>query len=190
MTSCASVRTVSDFIENTIPNAIANYTKDAILPSQDASDGNQQNNTDTQTNTNTIPSKDDSEIDYPQLINLITTSTIKACVNITTNEYRSASSTMPLKSSVGSGVIFKADKKSSKVYRYYVLTNYHVVDLSDEYPYYSYIITDYQGNEYRASSPSWVTSTSVQKLCKEHDLAILEFETQNVLKTRSGRAHV
>ena len=195
MTSCAAIGNVSDLIEKTIPSVIANYTKESILPDEKSSDDQEPNDTekyqdgeknDSNTQKNDTPLNSfPSTVDTPEvvkLINAITTDTIKACVNITTAEFNSRLSTTPLRSSIGSGVIFKADKKTADIYHYYVLTNYHVAELTDTYPYYKHTITDYQGNEYTALTPSWFNNTTFQKLCEEHDLSILEFETTAELK--------
>ena len=131
----------------------------------------------------TAPSLD--SIDYVTLINTITTDTIKACVNIRTDEFTSKSDTIPNKSSIGSGVIFYGYelKNGNEVvgYHYYVLTNYHVVKLSDIYPYYYYTIEDYQGVKYGATA-SWINDEDIVALCKNNDLAILEFESTIELK--------
>lgn len=195
MTSCASIRSVSDLIENTVPNAIANYTKSSILPDKqeaedpqtddaDTENNDTQGNSDIQTNdslASSLPTGDDLT-DSAKLINEITTNTMKACVNITTGEYKTANASIPIKSSIGSGVIFKAYMKTSNTYHYYVLTNYHVVELTNNYPFYKYTITDFQGNEYKALTPSWLNDASLKQLCKENDLAVLEFETSAQLK--------
>ncbi len=193
MTSCAGIRNVSDFIENTVPNAIANQTKESILPDKKTSEDSQSNNANpnaTQNDSNkqpndppvsSLPTNTDSEY-LAKLINEITTDTLKACVNIMTAEFKTSNSTIPLRSSIGSGVIFKSYMKNADIYHYYVLTNYHVAELTDTYPYYQYTITDYQGNEYKALAPSWLNDTNLKKLCDENDLSVLEFETTNELK--------
>lgn len=196
MTSCASISNISDFIGDTVPNAIATQIKNDIIPADNGENStnaqknnvsNDQSNTPIQSTPlpSSPSSSTDGDVDYAKLINKITTDTIKACVNITTAEFNTQNATIPLKSSIGSGVIFKATKKTADIYHYYVLTNYHVAELSDAYKYYKYTITDYQGNEYNALDPSWLYNDNIKNLCKKNDLAILEFETTIELKVLS-----
>lgn len=184
MTSCASISNLYDFIENTVPSIIASQIKDDIIPADTTAPQNSKDtsNTSPDAASSTAPPSlsTDESVDYAKLINTITTDTIKACVKITTTEYNSIYPPTPTKSSIGSGVIFKVTELSN-AYHYYVLTNYHVAELSGNNPYYKYKITDYKGEEYAALTPSWLNDATMEDLCKEHDLAVLEFETTEVL---------
>ena len=122
------------------------------------------------------------EIDYVKLINTITTDTIKACVNIRTEIQTFTSNSTNL----GSGVIFHGEEikvENSVVgYHYYVLTNYHVVELPSNCRY-SFTVSTYQGNEYNAIPMNkWIYDDAKIELCKKNDLAILEFECATKLK--------
>lgn len=123
------------------------------------------------------------EIDYVKLINTITTDTIKACVNIRT-EILTYTSTV---TNLGSGVIFYGEEikvgNSVVGYHYYVLTNYHVVELPSDCVRYSFTVSAYQGNKYNAIPMNdWIYDDDKIELCKKNDLAILEFECATKLK--------
>lgn len=194
MTSCSIIAdgfdAASDLIRDTIPNIIAKNTKDSFGYSDSSKEtekpsGNETKKAQTtqkkEQHEDVTPPPETSTVDYTELINSITTDTIHSCVNITTSQFYTQYSTSPSKSSYGSGIIFKAEVTST-YYHYYVITNYHVVDLSDNYSYYRYTITDYQGNEYKAITPQWLNDSKLKSLCEENDLAILEFETSTKLK--------
>jgi serine protease Do len=192
MTSCAGISSFSDFFENTVPNVIVNQIKNDIVSSDSESvstttpqnnASTPQNNSSTQKNDSVLSSSPstDSGIDCAELINTITTDTLKACVNIRTSESNTNTSQTPERSSIGSGVIFKAEKELD-TYHYYVLTNYHVIELSGNYRYYNHTIKDCQGNSYQAINTSWLKNDNITNLCKENDLAVIEFETTTELK--------
>ncbi len=208
MTSCSNIFFEIDDIRDLFNMSFSSLTETAEpIPSDsqapetqpvntevlDTSDqSNEQNNTPPSSSNTTDPQFPNypaapslDGIDYVTLINTITTDTIKACVNIRTDEFTSKNDTTPNKSSIGSGVIFYGYelKNGNEVvgYHYYVLTNYHVVELSDVYPYYYYTIEDYQGVKYGATA-SWINDDDIITLCKNNDLAILEFESAVELK--------
>ncbi len=201
MTSCKNIPKgldyASDFIGNTVPNIIATYTKEALDIDKSSENTNNSDNKNLTPNTtqnqttppsndpppSSQPSNNESEsFDYAALINTITTDTIKACVNIRTAESNTNySNSTPERTSIGSGVIFKVEKKLD-TYHYYVLTNYHVIEPSGNYRYYNHTIKDYQGNSYQTVNTSWLKNNNITTLCKENDLAVLEFETTTELK--------
>lgn len=109
------------------------------------------------------------EIDYAELINLISTNIIKANVSVKTKYSNRAfggyESVIGVSS--GSGVIIKHTANE-----YYVLTNNHVVyseSLEESTTYTSYIVEDYIGTEYQASLVARLAS---------YDLAIVKFTSQ------------
>lgn len=111
------------------------------------------------------------EIDYAELINIISTNTIKA--NVTVQAKYSNRAFGGFESVVGisngSGAIIKHTENE-----YYVLTNNHVVyseSLEESTTYTSYLVVDYIGNEYQASLVARLAS---------YDLAIVKFTSQEV----------
>lgn len=125
---------------------------------------------------------DEEGIGYPELINTISTETMKACVNITNKQYN-ASFGMETASAVslGSGVIFQESTGSAGVFTYFVLTNYHVVETTGQYRYVSYYIQDYRGNQYNASLHTEL-NTELAALCESYDLAVMVFTADKELK--------
>ncbi len=122
------------------------------------------------------------EIDYAELINIISTNTIKA--NVTVQAKYSNRAFVGLESVVGisngSGVIIKHTDSE-----YYVLTNNHVVyseSLEESTSYTNYYVVDYIGTEYQA--------TLVARL-SAYDLAIVKFtseESYTVLSLEDGNS--
>lgn len=122
------------------------------------------------------------EIDYAELINIISTQTIKA--NVTVQAKYSNRAFMGVESIVGisngSGVIIKHTDGE-----YYVLTNNHVVyseSLEESTSYTNYYVVDYIGTEYQA--------TLVARL-SAYDLAIVKFsseESYTVLSPEQGNS--
>ncbi len=107
-------------------------------------------------------SDNDVEIDT---INYISTVVVTSNVKVTTETYEyilGLEKVGPHKGT-GSGVIFHNTNDE-----YYVLTNAHVVHLSDDY-HHRYYIDDSSGNSYQGS---------LFLISKEFDLAILKFESQ------------
>lgn len=122
------------------------------------------------------------EIDYPDLINIISTQTIKA--NVTVRAEYSNKSFGSLAQVVGimngSGAIIKKNATS-----YYVITNNHVVynaDLEPRTQYTNFYVIDYLGNEYRADCVANMA---------EYDLAIVKFtsvEQYTILSLEAGNS--
>lgn len=122
------------------------------------------------------------EIDYPDLINIISTQTIKA--NVTVRAEYSNKSFGSLAQVVGimngSGAIIKKSATS-----YYVITNNHVVynaDLEPRTQYTNFYVIDYLGNEYRADCVANMA---------EYDLAIVKFtsvEQYTILSLEAGNS--
>ena len=106
------------------------------------------------------------EIDYPDLINIISTETIKANITVKT-EYSNKAfgfGTQIVGISTGSGVIIKHTDTE-----YYALTNNHVVysdSLEASTQYTSYYVIDYIGTQYQADCIANMP---------EYDLAIVKF---------------
>ena len=114
------------------------------------------------------------EIDYPDLINIISTETIKANVSVRT-EYVNKGfgfSSQVVGVSRGSGVIIKGVETSTGI-EYYALSNNHVVyneEMEKKTSYTNFYIVDYQGNEY--------TAECVANL-SQYDLSILKFKSKD-----------
>ncbi len=114
------------------------------------------------------------EINYSDIVNLVSTEAIKANVSVTVkyiNKGFGFEATVGV--SNGSGVIF--DYSGGE---YYLLTNNHVVyskEMSESSNSTKYYITDYSGKEYQA--------TLVEGSAKpEYDLAILKFSSEDAHK--------
>ncbi len=122
------------------------------------------------------------EIDYAELINIISTNTIKANVTVQTKYSNRAFAGLEsvVGISNGSGVIIKHTDGE-----YYVLTNNHVVyseSLEESTSYTNYYVVDYIGTEYQA--------TLVARL-SAYDLAIVKFtseESYTVLSLEEGNS--
>lgn len=122
------------------------------------------------------------EVDYAELINIISTNTIKA--NVTVKSKYSNRAFAGLESVVGvsngSGAIIKHTENE-----YYVLTNNHVVyneSLEESTSHTTYFVIDYIGTEYQA--------TLVARLAS-YDLAIVKFtseEAYTVLSLEGGNS--
>ncbi|MFP4187441.1 MAG: trypsin-like peptidase domain-containing protein [Acholeplasmataceae bacterium] len=103
---------------------------------------------------------------YPELINSLSLTTMKANVTVYTTSYTSArvfGSTQ-----FGSGVLFHYDDPF-----YYLLTNQHVIDFEDGHERRSFEIEDFQGNAYEGRL---YQNSDVESL----DLAILYFAKEQV----------
>ncbi len=108
-----------------------------------------------------------STIDY---FNHVSSETIKSVVHIEKAIYGIGSSS-------GSGVIIKADQNY-----YYILTNNHVIYVSDSIYKVDYIITDYLGNEYSAVliENSEDYDLAILRIIKQSiELPIIDFSTHN-----------
>lgn len=119
------------------------------------------------------------EIDYAELINIISTNVIKANVTVqakySNRAFGGFESVIGVSS--GSGVIIKHTANE-----YYVLTNNHVVyseSLEESTSYTSYLVIDYIGTEYQ--------STLVARLAS-YDLAIVKFSSQEAYTVLSLEA--
>lgn len=124
-----------------------------------------------------------AEVDYVELINLISTETIKANLTVQTkysNRSFGGLAETVVGTSNGSGVIIKYTGSE-----YYALTNNHVVyslSLEQQASTKSYSVIDYLGTEYKA--------TLVANLAN-YDLAIVKFtstESYTVLSLESGNS--
>lgn len=108
------------------------------------------------------------EVDYPELINIVSTYAIKANMTVKTKYHnRSFGMQVDVGHTTGSGVIIDYVDGD-----YYLLTNNHVVyskQLDDISSYSSYYVYDYLGNEYQA--------TLVAAKAK-YDLAIVKFSSE------------
>ncbi len=113
------------------------------------------------------------EIDYPDLINIISTETIKANVTVRT-EYVNKGfgfASQVVGVSRGSGVIIKSVETQTGI-EYYVVSNNHVVyneEMEKKTSYTNFYIVDYQGVEY--------TAECIANL-SEYDLSIIKFKSQ------------
>lgn len=112
------------------------------------------------------------EIDYPDLINIISTETIKANVSVRT-EYVNKGfgfASQVVGVSRGSGVIIKSVETQTGT-EYYVVSNNHVVyneEMEKKTSYTNFYIVDYQGVEY--------TAECIANL-SEYDLSIMKFKS-------------
>ena len=122
-------------------------------------------------------------VDYAELINTVSTKTIKACVNITMREYTTNIFGMETayQTSLGSGVIICEEVGEGDIYGYYILTNYHVIEPSGNYQHVRYTVADYQGNTYNASIIP-TKAENAEALCASYDLAVLGFTCETRLE--------
>ena len=114
------------------------------------------------------------EINYADIVNLVSTEAIKANVSVTVKYINKGFGfETTVGTSNGSGVIF--DYSNGE---YYLLTNNHVVyskEMSERSEGRKFFVTDYSGNEYQA--------TLVEGSAKaEYDLAILKFSSEEAYK--------
>ena len=126
------------------------------------------------------------EIDYPDLINIISTEVIKANVSVKV-EFANKGfgfTTQVVGISNGSGVIIKSVESTTGV-EYYVLTNNHVVynnAMEEATSYTNYYVIDYTGTQYKADC--------IARLAK-YDLALMKFtsdESYTVLSLEEGNS--
>lgn len=105
-------------------------------------------------------------IDYAQLINTISTHTMRANVEVSSKAYSGALGfETKSRTSQGSGIIFDENDDY-----FFVLTNHHVVYYDrDEYMHREITLTDYQGTTYSAVVVANTESA-------DYDLAVLRFD--------------
>lgn len=110
------------------------------------------------------------EVDYAEIVNMISTEAIKANVSVKTLYVNKGFGfETQVGASNGSGVIINYANGE-----YYLLTNNHVVyskELSERSTGKRYYVTDYMGNEYQAT----LIGGSARA---DYDLALLKFESQ------------
>lgn len=103
-------------------------------------------------------------VDYEYLTNKITTEVMAANVTIINTKYYNSSI------STGSGIIFKKEQSGSS-YKYYALTNNHVV--ANTGTNFKYSIEDYKGNTYTEAD----NSVNLVGSSPDYDLAVITFIT-------------
>ena len=114
-------------------------------------------------------------INYEEIINIISTDTIKSNVTIKVKHYNTFLGIETESTSYqGSGVIYKYYQEYSGEYTYYVLTNYHVVERNNKYDKYEITIEDYQGQIYEAYKRQ-------TKYDQDYDLSVLNFTASKKL---------
>ncbi len=103
---------------------------------------------------------------YPELLNTISLTTMKANVTIYTTSYTNAK--VFGSTQFGSGVLFHYDDPF-----YYLLTNHHVIDFEDDHDKRAFEVEDFQGNVYDAKL---YRNSAIESL----DLAILYFAKSEI----------
>jgi len=122
---------------------------------------------------------EENEVNYQSTIdyfNHVSSEVIKSVVHIEKSVFGIGSST-------GSGVIIKAEAS-----HYYVLTNNHVVYVSENIVRVDYVVTDYLGNEYTAlliSSSEDYDLAILRIPRKTFELPVIEFAPHNPVKGRN-----
>lgn len=122
---------------------------------------------------------EENEVNYQSTIdyfNHVSSEVIKSVVHIEKAVYGIGSST-------GSGVVIKAEES-----HYYVLTNNHVVYVSENTTQVDYVVTDYLGNDYNAIliAHSEDYDLAILRIARRtFELPVIEFSPHNPVKGRN-----
>ena len=185
---CSTLKSTNSSNQSSIEDSFSNITSVSSVESQPSSEDNfifsEQdisftnsdnsviakipNYTPTSTSRVTTTSVQEYTVDYAELTNTITTSTLRAVITIDVTCYNTSRFGMVTNyvEYTGSGVIVKEDERG-----YFAITNNHVIVKEAGYNYAKYSVNDYVGNSHRAQ---YVASDP------NYDLGVIYFEKGSV----------